>query len=436
MLSSFEHWSTKREEPVNQTKPFDISKKVVMEAYEQVKANKGTAGIDEQSIGIFEENLKNNLYKLWNRMSSGSYFPSPVKAVEIPKKSGGKRTLGIPTVTDRIAQMIAKLYFEPEVELHFCKDSYGYRPGKSPIDAIAITRQRCWKYNWVLEFDIKALFDTIDHELLMRAVTKHTDNQWIILYITRWLRSPFQTSEGKLIERTAGTPQGGVISPVLANLFMHYAFDKWMERTNPQNPWARYADDGIIHCTSKEEAENLLIKLKERFAECKVELHPDKTRIIYCKDKKRTGEHQNIQFDFLGYTFRPRSAKNQQGERFLSFLPAVSNKAIQAMTQTIRRWKIHRMTEKELMDIAHIINPVVRGWINYYSRFYKTAMNLILWRLNWRLRRWVANKYKRVKSSQRRAQKWLVEMAQRKPKLFVHWQHGMIPTVDNGSRMN
>jgi len=414
---------------MNRTKPFEISKKVVMEAFKQVKANNGTSGIDEQSIGIFEEKLKDNLYKLWNRMSSGCYFPSPVKAVEIPKKSGGKRTLGIPTVTDRIAQMVVKLYFEPDVEPYFCEDSYGYRPGKSALDAIAVTRQRCWKYDWVLEFDIKALFDTIDHELLMRAVTKHTDSQWIILYITRWLSSPFQTSEGKIIERTAGTPQGGVISPVLANLFLHYAFDKWMERSNPQNPWARYADDGVIHCKTKEEAEKLLIQLKERFAECKLELHPDKTRIVYCKDNKRTGDYQDIQFDFLGYTFRPRSAQNKQGERFLNFLPAVSNKAIKAMGQTIRQWKIHRQTDKKLVDLAQLVNPIVRGWINYYSRFYKSAMYQILHQLNWRLSKWVAKKYKRVHSSNKCARNWLGKMAERNPKLFVHWQFGSIPTV-------
>ena len=419
----------KREEPMNKTKPFEISKKVVIQAYEQVKANKGTAGIDEQSIGKFEENLKNNLYKLWNRMSSGCYFPSPVKAVEIPKKSGGKRMLGIPTVTDRIAQMVVKLYFEPEVELYFCQDSYGYRPEKSALDAIAITRQRCWKYDWVLEFDIKGLFDAIDHELLMRAVIKHTDSQWIILYITRWLNCPFQTSTGEIIERMAGTPQGGVISPVLANLFLHYAFDKWMERNNPQNPWVRYADDGVIHCKTKEEAEDLLIKLKERFEECKLELHPDKTRIIYCKDKKRTDNHQDIQFDFLGYTFRPRNSQGKDGEQFLNFLPAVSNKAIKAMGQTIRGWRIHRRTDKKLVDLAHVVNPIVRGWINYYSRFYKSAMYQILHRLNWRLSRWVAKKYKRVHKSRRGAWNLLVKMAERNPKLFVHWQFGSIPTV-------
>ena len=429
MLSSFEHWSTKREEPMNKTKPFEISKKVVIKAYEQIKANKGTAGIDSVSVEKFEENMKNNLYKLWNRMSSGCYFPSPVKAVEIPKKSGGKRTLGIPTVTDRIAQMVVKLYFEPEVEPYFSQDSYGYRPGKSAIDAIDITRRRCWKYDWVLEFDIKALFDTIDHELLMRAVTQHTDSQWVILYITRWLNSPFETSEGKMIERIAGTPQGGVISPVLANLFLHYAFDKWMERNNPQNPWARYADDGVIHCKTKEEAEKLLIRLKGRFAECKLELHPDKTRIVYCKDKKRTGEHHHIQFDFLGYTFRPRSSQSKNGERFLNFLPAVSNKAVKAMRQTIRQWKIHRMTDKELVDIAQMVNPVVRGWINYYGCFYKSAMNVILHKLNWTLIRWMVKKYKRLKSSKRRAQSKLREIAQSKQKLFVHWRMEIIPTV-------
>lgn len=401
----------------------------VKRAYELVRENKGAAGIDGQSLEEFGENLEDNLYKIWNRMSSGSYFPPPVKAVEIPKKNGGKRTLGIPTVADRIAQMVVKMYFEPEVEPYFCQDSYGYRPGRSALDAIAVTRQRCWKYNWVLEFDIKALFDTIDHELLMKAVTKHTNCKWVILYITRWLKSPFQTAEGKVIERRAGTPQGGVISPVLANLFLHYAFDKWMERNNPLNPWARYADDGIIHCRTKEEAQILLENLNQRFEECGLELHPEKTRIIYCKDDKRTGDYQEISFDFLGYTFRPRSAQSKTGERFLNFLPAVSNKASKAMRKTMRLWRMIWKTGDELTGIAEKVNPVVRGWINYYGKYYKSAIYPILRQLNWKLSTWIARKYKRVNGRQRRAKLWLANIAKRNPELFVHWQAGCIPTI-------
>ena len=309
---------------MDKTKPYEISKTVVWEAYKRVKANNGAAGIDDESISRFEENLKNNLYKIWNRMSSGSYFPPPVKAVEIPKKNGGKRMLGIPTVSDRIAQMTVKIYFEPLVEPHFHPDSYGYRPSKSQIEAIGITRQRCWKYNWVLEFDIKGLFDNIDHELLMKAVRKHTESKWIITYIERWLKAPFQTKEGNIIERKSGTPQGGVISPVLANLFLHYVFDKWMDINFPQNPWARYADDAVAHCKTKEDAENLLGKLIQRLNECKLELHPDKTRIVYCKDDDRKENHEEIKFDFLGYTFRPRLSKNKYGKFFVNFTPGVT----------------------------------------------------------------------------------------------------------------
>ena len=327
---------------MDETKPFSISKHVVWDAYKLIKANRGAAGIDEESIAEFEKDLKDNLYKLWNRMSSGSYFPSPVKAVEIPKKNGGKRTLGIPTVTDRIAQMVAKMYFEPEVEPQFLKDSYGYRPGKSAIDAVGVTRQRCWQYDWLLEFDIKGLFDNISHDLLLRAVQKHTKAKWIILYIERWLKAPFQTGDGRIIERKSGTPQGGVISPVLSNLFLHYMFDKWMQRNRPQNPWARYADDGVAHCRSLAEAEELLKQLKERFAECGLELHPDKTRIVYCKDDDRREDYPETKFDFLGYTFRPRRSKNRNGKLFINFTPAVSRKACKAMRRTCS-WRPRRL---------------------------------------------------------------------------------------------
>jgi len=341
---------------MDKTKSFKISKQVVWKAYQRVKANKGAAGIDKESIIDFEQNLKDNLYKLWNRMSSGSYLPPPVKAVEIPKKNGGLRVLGIPTVADRIAQMTVKMYFEPMVEPYFYPDSYGYRPGKSALEAIRVTRRRCWRYHWILEYDIKGLFDNIDHELLMRAVRKHTDCKWIILYIERWLKAPFKDKDG-LIERKAGTPQGGVISPVLANLFLHYVFDKWIKTNFSQNPWARYADDGIVHTKTKVEAENLLEKLEQRFKTCKLELHPDKTRIVYCKDDDRRGNYPEIKFDFLGYTFRPRRSKNRYGKNFINFTPAVSNKSCKAMRQVIRGWRIHLKPDKELIDISPDVQP-------------------------------------------------------------------------------
>jgi RNA-directed DNA polymerase len=266
---------------MDKAKPYGISKYVVLEAFQRVKANKGRAGVDDESLEEFESKLKDNLYKIWNRMSSGSYFPPAVKAVEIPKKQGGVRVLGVPTVADRVAQMVVKLYFEPTVEPYFHQDSYGYRPGKSAIDAVAATRKRCWRYDWVLEFDIKGLFDNIDHELLMKAVRKHTDIPWVILYIERWLKAPFQRVDGTEEQRTKGTPQGGVISPVLANLFLHYAFDTWMDREQPGKPFARYADDGVVHCKSLSDAEGVYESLKKRFEECKLEIHPEKSRIVY-----------------------------------------------------------------------------------------------------------------------------------------------------------
>ena len=415
---------------MDKTKSFEISKYVVWEAYERVKANKGAAGIDDESIAAFEENLKDNLYKIWNRMSSGSYFPPPVKVVEIPKKNGGIRILGVPTVADRIAQMVAKLYFEPAVEPYFLPDSYGYRPGKSAIDAVAVTRERCWRHNWLIEFDIKGLFDNIDHELLMRAVRKHTDCKWLLLYIERWLKAPFQMEDGRMIERSTGTPQGGVISPVLANLFLHYAFDMWMKRNHPQNPWARYADDGVVHCRSKEEAEELLEQLHRRFTECALALHPDKTRIVYCKDDDRRGEFPNeTKFDFLGYTFRPRRSKNKYGKFFINFTPAVSNKACKAMRQTIRHWYLQLKPDKDLLDISRMFNPVLRGWINYYGRFYKSAMYSVMRHMNRALVLWARRKYRKLSRHRRRAEHWLGGIAKRDPRLFVHWQMGILPAA-------
>jgi RNA-directed DNA polymerase len=414
---------------LDKTKPFEISKQSVWEAYQHVRANKGAAGVDEQTLTEFEQDLKGNLYKIWNRMSSGSYFPPPVKAVEIPKKNGGVRILGVPTVADRIAQMVVKTHFEPKVEPIFAPDSYGYRPGKSAIDAIRVTRERCWRYDWIIELDIRKLFDRIDWELLMKAVQRHTDSAWEILYIERWLKAPYQMADGRLEERTMGTPQGGVISPVLANLFMHYAFDEWMKREHPNNPWARYADDAVIHSRTLKEAEALLIHLEERFTECHLELNREKTRIVYCRDDDRKGNYPVTSFDFLGYTFRPRRSKNRWGKYFINFSPAVSNAACKTMRQTIRGWRLHLKVDRNIEDLSRMFNPVVRGWINYYSRFYKSQLYGVLRHLDRSLIFWVRRKYKKMTRHKQRASTWLARLARKRPELFAHWQMGLLPTV-------
>lgn len=414
---------------MDKPKSYEISKHVVLEAFKRVKANKGAAGIDDESLKAFEANLQNNLYKIWNRMSSGSYFPPPVKAVEIPKKTGGKRVLGVPTVADRVAQMVVKIYFEPAVEPHFHPDSYGYRPGQSAHDALAVIRKRCWEYDWVLEFDIKGLFDNIDHELLMKAVRKHTDNPWVILYTQRWLKAPFQKPDGTITERSKGTPQGGVISPVLANLFLHYAFDVWMTREQPDKPFARYADDGMAHCSNLNDAKALQDSLKQRFEECGLQLHPEKPRIIYCKDDDRKGDYPEISFGFLGYTFRPRKSKNWKGKHFINFTPAVSNKAKKAMRQTIRGWRMHLKPDKSIEDLSRMFNPVIRGWINYYGRFYKSELYPVLRHMDKALTIWARRKYKKLNRHHRRAIYWLGGIASREPKLFAHWQMGIKPAT-------
>lgn len=414
---------------MDKAKSFRISKWDVYRAFERVRANKGGAGIDEEMIADFEANLSRNLYKIWNRMSSGSYFPPPVKVVEIPKKSGGVRRLGVPTVSDRVAQMVVKMHLEPQVEPDFHPDSYGYRPGKSALDAIGTTRQRCWRTDWVLEFDIKRMFDTIDHDLLMRAVRHHTDCPWILLYIERWLKAPFMLPTGELMPRTSGTPQGGVISPLLANLFMHYAFDLWMTRTFPQSQWARYADDGLVHCRTRSEAVEILEKLNARMTECGLQLHPLKTRIVYCKDDDRHDSYPHQKFTFLGYTFRPRRSKNWKGKFFVNFTPAVSNEACKAMRQTIRSWRLHLKPDKSLEDLARMFNPIIRGWINYYGRFYKSGLYTVLRHFNRALVLWARRKFKKFSNHKRRAECWLGRIARRQPKLFAHWKMGIRPTA-------
>ena len=407
---------------MNKAKPFSISKWEVWEAYKRVKANKGAAGVDGQSIAEFEEDLKDNLFKIWNRMSSGSYFPLPVRRVDIPKDNGGTRPLGIPAVVDRIAETVGKRYLEPILEEHFHPDSWGYRPGKSAVEAIGVARQRCWRYDWVLDLDIKGFFDSIDHGLLMRAVRNHTDCKWVLLYIERWLKAPVQLEDGSLIHREKGTPQGGVISPLLANLFLHYAFDMWMKRRYPRIPFERYADDGICHCRSKAEAEGLRVSIEQRFAECGLELHLQKTRVVYCKDDDRRRDYPEQKFDFLGYTFRPRRAKNRRGTFFVGFNPAISNKATKSICDAMRQWKLHRRTDKSLDELAQRVNPVLRGWINYYGHFRKSALYRTFQHLNNILARWASRKYKRLRGHKRRAFLWMQGIVRRQPRLFAHWQ--------------
>jgi len=419
----------KWEEPVNKAKPFEISKWVVWKAFQKVKANQGAAGVDTESIADFEKELKNNLYKVWNRMSSGSYFPPPVRTVAIPKAGGGQRMLGIPTVSDRIAQMVVKMHLEPLVEPCFHPDSYGYRPGKSAIEAVGVTRKRCWRYDWVLDLDIKGFFDNLDHDLLMRAVRKHTDCSWMLLYIERWLTAPAQLADGTLVPRQKGTPQGGVISPLLANLFLHYAFDEWMRRTYPQNPFARYADDVVVHCQTESEVGALRKAIAGRLAQCKLELHPEKTKEVYCKDDGRRGHYPNEKFDFLGFTFRPRRSKNCWGKFFIGFSPAVSDKAAKTMRRTMRSWRLHLRSDRALDDLSRMFNPVLRGWINYYGSYYKSALYPIMRQLNRALTRWAMRKFKKLRGHQRQATHWLGRIARRESNLFAHWRLGVRPAA-------
>lgn len=415
-------------EPRSQTaKPFEISKWKVFEAYQKVKANHGAAGVDGESIAKFEEDLRGNLYKLWNRLSSGSYFPPPVRAVEIPKKAGGVRTLGVPTVADRVAQTVVGMYLEPEVEPLFHPDSYGYRPGRSALDAVATCRQRCWRNDWVIDLDIRAFFDSIDHDLLLNAVSKHTDQRWVMLYIERWLKAPLQREDGTLVSRDRGTPQGSAISPLLANIFLHYAFDRWMARRFPTISFERYADDAVVHCRSEAQARMVLRAIAERLTRVGLELHPVKTRVVYCKDSNRTGSAEHEQFSFLGFTFRPRLAKSKDGIGFVSFSPAVAEDALKAIRRKIRRWRLHRWVTADLRTLAEEVNPVVRGWVNYYGRFYRSKLAPTLRHINEYLLRWAKGKFKRLRRHQTRARTWLETVAKREPTLFVHWGWGAWP---------
>ncbi len=358
---------------MKETKPLEIDKRLVFDAYLKVCKNKGAAGVDGMEVKEYQEQYKDNLYKLWNRMSSGCYFPKAVKLVEIPKPTGGKRPLGIPTVEDRIAQMTAVMFISPDLDPCFHKDSYAYRPNKSAHAALAKTRGRCFKYHWVLDMDISKFFDTINHELLMKAVEKHVREKWVLLYIKRWLTVPYQTPDGNLIQRTMGVPQGSVIGPVLANLFLHYVFDKWMDIYHPEIPFERYADDTICHCRSEQECRKLLESVKARFAQCLLELNEDKTKIVYTKSRGKKSTKWETSFDFLGYTFRDRAALDKESkETFTGFLPAISKSSQKRISVAIKGLCLKKLLHKSISDIANLMEDMSKGWIQYYTKFGKT----------------------------------------------------------------
>ncbi len=403
-------------------KSFAIPKLLVWEAWRQVKANKGAPGVDGQDLDAFEADLENNLYKVWNRMSSGTWFPPPVRAVEIPKPHGdGVRLLGVPTIADRVAQTTVAMFLEPLVEPRFHQDSYGYRPDKSAHDALTACRERCWKYDWAIDLDVQKFFDEVPWDLIVRAVEAVTDCRWVLLYVKRWLEAPLKHPDGTLEERTRGTPQGSAISPCLANLFMHYAFDAWMAREFPGCPFERFADDAIVHCTTLSQAEYVLGRIAARIGEVELRLHPTKTRIVYCKDDRRPGEHEHTSFTFLGFEFRARGARSRTGKTFVGFLPAISPNALKAKSERLREMRIHRRTDLTLDDLARWLNPIVGGWIGYYGRYYRSELLPLLRRVNYYLRRWAGKKYRRLRGENSLVA-WWEGLIQRQPSLFAHWR--------------
>lgn len=408
-------------------KGIPITRSMVWRAYKKVRSNKGSAGVDGESLRSFEKHQEDNLYKLWNRLTSGSYFPKAVKEVSIPKKDGRKRKLGIPTVEDRIAQQVIKDYLEVRFEKEFHDNSYGYRPLRSAHQALAQVRKNVWKRDWVIDMDIKGFFDEVSHELLMKALEKHVEERWVKMYIRRWLEAPIETEAKETIYRTGkGTPQGGVISPLLANLFLHYVFDKWMSIEYPNLMFVRYADDIIVHCSTKGEAETVLKSIKERMAKCRLQLHEQKTKIVFCKKYKKRSTHKTVKFDFLGYSFQPRATAMKTGQMFLGYDCAISQSSKSRILAEIRSTQFQRWTNRSIEEIAAFFNSKFTGWINYFGKFRKHELYPLIRDFDRRLIDWARRRYKRFKRSFTKACKWYYRFKYKNSGLFAHWRMGFI----------
>ena len=408
-----------------QAKSIPITKTMVWDAYKKVKNNKGSAGIDRQSLEDFDKIRSKELYKLWNRLASGSYFPPAVKRVEIRKTDGKTRPLGIPTVSDRIGQEVIKTLLEPRLDAEFLESSYGYRPNKSALSVVKKVQENVRKHSWAIDLDIKEFFENVNHELIYKALKPHVSEKWMLLYIRRWLEAPVQFPDGTLVPSSGrGTPQGGVISPLLANLFMHYCFDKWLQIHFSEIEMVRYADDIIVHCRTQQEAARILAAIRRRLRDCGLTAHPEKTKIVYCKKSGRNLKGFPVQFDFLGFSFRPIQLKLKRGGSFLQFDCIMSRKSKVRITQELRKLKFHNKTQRTIQDLALLLNPKIRGWLNYYGKINRRCLRPVFYYLHHRMLKWVLNKYKRFKRSKVKAARWLRWVYKSYPNLFYHWVLG------------
>jgi len=406
-----------------------IDEDFLREAYRHTSKS-SAPGIDGVTAEAYAEHLDEHLRDLYERLRSGRYQAAPVERVWIEKEDGSQRPIGKPAFEDKIVQRAVAMLLEAIYEQDFLDCSYGFRPDRSPHAALHELRERCINegIGWIVDADVSGYFDSIDRTRLREVLRKRVNDGSILRLIGKWLRAGVM-EDGVLTHPETGVVQGGVISPVLANLFLHYAFDAWMQREQPSIPFERYADDIIAHCQSEAQARWLQGRITTRLAQCQLELHLDKTHIVYCKDADRRGPFSHTSCDFLGYTFRPRRSKNRWGKYFVNFSPAVSARATKTMRQTIRSWRLHLRSDKTLDDLSRMFNPILRGWVQYYGQYYKSALYPTFQVLDRILVKWAMRKFKKLKGHQRRATHWLGRIARRQPRLFVHWQMGVRPAA-------